>query len=196
MLTVNKNVPVRRGLHDDLFRVYIVIGGTGPNAGRIKTEYFTTNKEPSIAKVQWGHKNGRRARIKSIELDSDLRAQGWMLLEEEFKKEGLDHEWGQFLAFQDACRSGRVHIADPKKVRNDPCPGFPTDMLPRSVQNLHNRTVAKAWRWAPERKPEADMGEGDGLDGDDELEEKLPDSSRKGDGAAARAPIKRRRQAV
>lgn len=173
-LRKNERVPALRH-HDEGPRPLYVVVGDGDHAGRIKTEYFAQNKDPACARIDWDTQQGRRIRIKSISIDSDLEARGWLLLEEEYIKEGRLDDWQQFQDFQAACRRNQVYMDDDirKETRGDPCPGFPTEMLPASVQALAKRGRGPNYYWKPKAK---DAGE-------TELASELPD-----DGGARSEP--------
>lgn len=153
MIRKNERVsPLRQ--HDEGTRPLYVVVGDGDRAGHIKTEYYAINKDPAIARIEWDTHQGRKVRIKAIRLDSDFEARGWLLLEEEYQKEGRMEDWQQFLDFQAACRRNQVYMDDDirKATRNDPCPGFPTELLPKSVQDLAKRGRGPNYYWKPKAK--------------------------------------------
>ncbi len=190
-MRVNKAVNGLRDFNEDLDEIYVVIGD-GPRSGQIKTEYFSINKEPALAKIEWSMNDGRRTRIKAITLDSDLSDRGWMLLEEEYAKEGRMKDFEQFKDWRRACRADRVFpqgTTEERKeqrapFRNDACPGFPTKLLPHSVQELHKRGVGPTYYWQP--KEEGDAGEA-------ELAPELSSDSGVGAGAPSDAKARGRR---
>lgn len=181
---INEKVAGLRHHLSELRPLYVVVGD-GDSAGKIKTEYWSSNKEPSLAKIEWGTNDGRRQSVKAIRLDSDLEQRGWLLLEAEYKREGRMDDWAEFQDFQNACRNGHV-LLDPETkeaTANDPCPGFPNHMLPKSVQALIGKGKGAKYVWKPKRE----------RDGETELATQLPATDRSGDDGAA-APERSRRR--
>lgn len=181
-----------KGLQDisDKMVPLYVIRGEGDRAGHIKTEYVGPNKDPHFARCFWDiDPNGRRIRLTDAVVHPTYAERGWRLLQDEYEKEGRLHDWGQFQEFQRACRAGKLKLSDAEKndMRNDPCPGFPTDMLPKYCQDISDREKGPGSKWRPVRESEV-------KDEDkEELAEELPADSGSGDRGAEKAKRSRRR---
>lgn len=183
-LFINEPVSGLRHHLSDLRQIYIVVGD-GDNAGRIKTEYWSSNKDPGLAKIEWHVNDGRRTGVKAIRLDADLEQRGWLLLEAEYKRENRMEDWKEFLDFQRACRNGEVVLDKEQRdaVANDPCPGFPNDMLPASVQALIGKGKGPKYHWKPKRD----------RNGEAELASQSPTDDRGGTSGAEKAKGSRAR---
>lgn len=175
-MKVDIRVPEVTGLDYDGVPVYVA-RERGPNAGRISTEMIKPNKADGRVRVDWAiNKTGRRVKITGLRVDPVYADQGALLVEEEYRKEGRLDLWAKFQSFQAACRAGRVRKPktdeEREAVRNDPCPGFPTSMLPQSVQELAKQGYGPGHFWSPED----DDGSGDAG-----LAEVVPGNDRGGD---------------
>lgn len=176
-MRVDIRVPEVTGLEYNGIQVYIA-RERGPNAGRISTETIKPNKATGRVQASWriNNQTGRRVGITELRIDPVYAEQGALLVEEEYRKEGRLDLWEQFKAFQDACRAGRVRKPktdeEREKLRHDPLPGFPTSMLPQSVQELAKEGFGPSHFWTPE---EATSGDGTGLG------EVVPGNDRGGD---------------
>lgn len=160
-MKVSIAVPEVPGLEYNGVPVYVA-RERGPNAGRISTEMIKPNKADGRVRVDWAVNGmGRRVKITGLRIDPIYAEEGALLVEEEYRKEGRMDLWEKFLSFQQACRAGRVRKpktpAEREALRNDPLPGFPTNLLPQSVQELAKQGFGPSHFWTPED----DDGSGD-----------------------------------
>lgn len=139
-MRVNKKVSGIRSFSTDLIECHVFVGD-GDAAGSVKTVRFHANVTSPLLRLEWERDGGGRVtRLKSILLDSDLEARGWMLAKEAYEAEDRLDDYEVFLDYYRACNLG---AADQE---------LPDSFLPKSVLELRSSRKLKKHMWRPPAK--------------------------------------------
>ena len=143
-----------RDLHSSPLVAYVVVGD-GKKSGYVKSVRYASNMSNSVFSAQWATDGmGRRVRCKSIHMDADLSQRGWFFLKEAYEEEGGLEDYETFKGFMSACDSGQVKA--PSSKDKSPVPGFPAELLPKKVLDLHAKSAPLGGYWeAPKPKKAA-----------------------------------------
>lgn len=98
-----------RQTFDELFRDYVVMP-----SGQIKTVYYERNVSPALLHIERKGNNERTSAIVHVDVPTELKQQGFVLLSELYAREDRLEDWETYLIFQRQCRQNHVthDIAD------------------------------------------------------------------------------------